>query len=532
MINIDQCGEGNGLLYRSFTIVYMQTFTTMKLCKYEKELSLEENGKKSSLCVKEIEEDEIDNQLFTHKEKIVDRYSLKGFDINVDILDEDGNVTVTLKGHVKVKISFFFRNTALISFRVVVPAAYKKESGYKDIFCSIDKDYINSDELINLASLVQGAECWTYNKTKDQQVIDAARRKQTITNFPIDRHGRLREECPDNFTEPANLEEAFNHYRAYFDKSFNKCRNEFVYESSNYTMIDVWEDFAHDGENIFLQMKEEGRDADIVAHLETHHRAELVGVMSYYPGEWPYRMAASFQDICGNNIAIDTDDLVLANSNVCLVFGTYGNRESWSEHLYKRARYHVSWPEYLYLLELVLIRKHTLNYAIKRYSFNSQKAITHKRHKSFIADNANLSLQLTSMVNELNTIRQLKYVSHKHMYKMTVKELAVVEDEEQFKTTIRIVDESLNNSNNMVEMKEANRTTGILWIISVASLFGVLLQSDDVPIITYFTEKEQGVSVGYVLLLITSIIIVFCALWISFGALKSIVKWIMYKLKK
>ncbi len=37
-------------------------------------------------------------------------------------------------------------------------------------------------------------------------------------------------------------------------------------------------------------------------------------------------MDSSFEDICGKNIAIDTDDLVLANENMSLVIGTYGNR--------------------------------------------------------------------------------------------------------------------------------------------------------------------------------------------------------------
>ena len=58
---------------------------------------------------------------------------------------------------------------------------------------------------------------------------------------------------------------------------------------------------------------------------------------SLYPEEWPYRMDSSFEDICGKNIAIDTDDLVLANENMSLVIGTYGNRgkeapTDWKKH--------------------------------------------------------------------------------------------------------------------------------------------------------------------------------------------------------
>lgn len=84
--------------------------------------------------------------------------------------------------------------------------------------------------------------------------------------------------------------------------------------------------------------------------------------MSLYPEEWPYRMDSSYEDICGKNIAIDTDDLVLANENMSLVIGTYGNRgkeapTDWKKHLARRDRYHVSWPEYLVLVEILLAKK-------------------------------------------------------------------------------------------------------------------------------------------------------------------------------
>lgn len=89
---------------------------------------------------------------------------------------------------------------------------------------------------------------------------------------------------------------------------------------------------------MFDRMKED----DIIQHIEKFHRSELVGLMTLYPEEWPYRMEKSFGDICGKNIAIDTDDLVLVNENVCVVIGTYGKRgncaaTNWKEHLGRRS---------------------------------------------------------------------------------------------------------------------------------------------------------------------------------------------------
>ena len=46
--------------------------------------------------------------------------------------------------------------------------------------------------------------------------------------------------------------------------------------------------------------------------------------MSLYPSEWLYRTDESSDDICGMNIALDTDDLVLTNQKVCVVFDAYG----------------------------------------------------------------------------------------------------------------------------------------------------------------------------------------------------------------
>lgn len=71
---------------------------------------------------------------------------------------------------------------------------------------------------------------------------------------------------------------------------------------------------------------------------------------------------SSFEDICGKNIAIDTDDLVLANENMSLVIGTYGNRGKEAPPTGKntgpsRDRYHDSWPEYLVLVEILLAKK-------------------------------------------------------------------------------------------------------------------------------------------------------------------------------
>ncbi|HJF71522.1 MAG TPA: hypothetical protein K8V05_12280, partial [Butyricimonas virosa] len=261
------------------------------------------------------------------------------------------------------------------------------------------------------------------------------------------------------------------------------------------------------------------------------HKAELVGLMSLYPEEWPYRMDSSFEDICGKNIAIDTDDLVLANENMSLVIGTYGNRgkeapTDWKKHLARRDRYHVSWPEYLVLVEILLAKKHTINYVLNKYIFNSRQAIKDNSHPEskdgqqgftiindkildMIEQNARLSISLSDIILQLDSVRYLRYMSHKHMYHETSRRLRIDADEQQLKDITERVDKSLTNANNIADLKEANSTKNILLFISIASLFGVLLEGNGEAPVFSMISKEFGVFTAVVLVVITSIGIYF-----------------------
>ena len=104
MKNEDQCKSG--LLYKNFSIVLMQTFTSRYIDISEKELF---RDKRSG---------DIDDQLFTHQERIIDRYELEGFSIRIQI--DEPNVAV-LEGHVQVLVAVFFDRTMQLSYRIVVP---------------------------------------------------------------------------------------------------------------------------------------------------------------------------------------------------------------------------------------------------------------------------------------------------------------------------------------------------------------------------------------------------------------------------
>src|SRR5262249_61604161 len=91
-----------------------------------------------------------------------------------------------------------------------------------------------------------------------------------------------------------------------------------------------------------------------IRHIAHEHREELIGMMTLYPFEWPYRDPNVFDRICGRNVALDVDDLVLVTPSTCLVLGTYGRRggaessTDWQGVLAQtRAGTRVSWPEFV-----------------------------------------------------------------------------------------------------------------------------------------------------------------------------------------
>lgn len=477
MKNRDQCKHG--LLYNEFSIILIQTFCSPKI-EYDVSapfLELEEKGN-------------IDDQLFIHHEKIVDRYKLQGFDIRIE-LDEPG--CAVLEGHVHVRGAVFFDSTVQISYRIIIPAKGQ------DHFCRISEPF-NTDRLIAVAGIVQHVEHWIFNEKDNRQEIDGSLKSVIINKVHLTSASEYSEAEVDD--RQITFDEIQRRYRRFFDKSES---DDFYYPDHNYTFIDIWETLGHQGNVNFSHMYED----EIIEHIEKKHKAELLGLMTLYPEEWPYRMGDSFEDVCGKNVAIDTDDLVLANENVSLVFGTYGKRgeeapTNWKEHLQRRDRYHVSWPEYFVILEILLAKKYTVNYVLNKYIHNSMKEMEASTWKK-IDRNAKLSIKLSYIILQLDSVRYLRYMSHKHMYRETTKRLKINEDEKQLEAVMKRVDKSLNNANNAAELKEANEMKYILFFISFASLFGVLLAGNgEVPVYSMIS-RNLGVGVAVCLVALTSV---------------------------
>jgi VIT1/CCC1 family predicted Fe2+/Mn2+ transporter len=330
-------------------------------------------------------------------------------------------------------------------------------------------------------------------------------------------------ENPSDEEEKLSLDDVMKRYRYYFDKEKPEDNKSEVKPEdkgkkfdvgSLHTYIDVCDNIGHSGG---IDFNDQG-EAQIIEHIEKCHKAELIGIMSLYPKEWKYRMDASYNDICGKNIAIDTDDLVLTNQNLSLVIGTYGKRGSsddakiesidWKKHLKRRDLYHVCWPEYLILIELILAKKQTINYTIARY-IQKSKYLSKLNTRKQIENNAKLSIQLSNSILELDSIRYLRYVSHKHMFKQVEQNMGIPEDMHYLNDTIKRIDNSLNNASNSMEIEQAEKSGNILFFISIASLFGAALQ-----IIVSSVLSEKGIWLRLTVSILTLMVIIGLLLYI------------------
>lgn len=289
----------------------------------------------------------------------------------------------------------------------------------------------------------------------------------------------------------------------------------------NYVYVDIWEDVAHSSGR-FRYMPE----PEIISHIYRSHRRELVGLMSFYPYEWPYRTEESFRDVCGENVAIDTDDLILVNQNMCVVFGTYGLRgknapTDWKEHLEERDYYHVSWPEYLLMLEMVLAKKYTIGAVSEQYLSRSRQVSSLKSTRRQIEQNGREGLTATGILLQLDAVKYSRYISHKIMFERTTARLEVEQKLRELDETMARIDKSLVNISEMRKLQQSVLLNVVLGVISAASLFGILFERVELPFLEHIGFAEYAGKAGVTIITFTLVLIFLCAVGMILFSLKN-----------
>lgn len=452
------------------------------------------------------------------------RFSLRGFDFQMPIaLEDDGPAEVILKGHAYVQLSLFFGNTISLTYRFLF------DSKSAEIIDGIsgENTSANTNHVIALLSTFLAGEYWS----RDLKGSDDAPEPKSyidlkttlyIDNFLYDSEGNPIEQQSEQIkleTSGRTFDPICSTYKKFIYKHCIAFREGLELEQMknvlpeielqtnsakddlHYAMVDIWENVQHiysKGHDLFAKIKGFS-EAKIVNHIRDFHAPELIGLMTLYPMEWRYRDANAYDEVCGENIAIDTDDLVLAGTNVSVVIGTYGRRGAdddgvnWEDHLKERAQYHVSWPEYLLILQMALAKKYTINMVKDMLIDVSLKAKGDSSEK-MIGDNADLSMRLNRKLLQLDAVKYSKFASHVVMSDRTSRRLRLAEDMEQLRTVIEMIDNSLQNISNYKAMKSDFFLNMVLAIISIASTFELLFQESEMPFLTYFGIHSRGIA--------------------------------------
>lgn len=477
-------------------------------------------------------------KVYCFPEESVYRCSLRGFDFDMPLRpaeDEDFEPRL-LKGHVNVEMSCFFGNTISMTYRFLF-------DGYSSRILSADgKTQLNAttDHIIALLSTFLGAEYWSDTIDKsDEEEGDSIINMETVLNvynmwidengnsvppssepLVLEGEGRKFDDVAERYkrflyrNNMAFKAEVEKEDRVAFRKKFQRnmpC----VQQDSHYAMVDIWENVSHPekggkGDLFSLERRPKLSEAEIVSHIREYHKSELIGLLTLYPCEWPYRDDSSYDEVCGENIAIDTDDLVLAGSNLSVVIGTYGRRGAvaedgrkkgvnWANHLRKRAYYHVSWPEYLLILQMVLAKKHIIGRAcelLMEASLHADK----KSAEQIIGDNAETGMTLSRVILQLDVVQYSKFASHKVMFDRTARRLGLEEEMQQFDEISDIVDSSLHNLSDYNAIKEDFTMNIVLSILSCAATFELFFQDSEMPFLSYFDLETTRFSALFVLI--------------------------------
>ena len=476
----------------------------------------------------------------------VRRFSLRGFDFTMPIVpaEDESIYEATLQGHCNVEMNLFFGHCVSITYRFL----------FDGKACTLSRP-VTTDHIIAFLSTWLSAEFWSREEEGDRTGIEYE------THFRVDRiwldeDGRPLEapQCIDKLGNGRSFDSIALRYKNFIYSCCTQFKEDIsgaqqrklnqrwaqtpfnVHNDLHYAMVDIWENVQHpeaDGSDLFsLERPHPLSEAQIVEHIREEHKNELIGLLSLYPEEWPYRAPDAYDEVCGENIAIDTDDLVLAGSSLCVVIGTYGRRGAgekgvnWVEHLKERAHYHVSWPEYLLILQMILAKKYVIGLATDTVVLNSLNA-EKKSSEELIGENAALSMRLTRLITQLDVVKYSKFPSHKVMFDRTTARLGLDEDYQRLDSLMEHMDGSLHNLSDYKSMKSEYRLNIILAIVSVASAFQLFFGGTQMEFVERFWPFDTG-RLGAVIVLSVAALSIFAILYI----LAELVKKLLEKLRQ
>lgn len=521
-----------GLRYPGFSLVLIQMFALGE----HKQFLAEDAIRKGMLSPINKGIDDLIFVMDENEKENIRRYRLKGFDFTLELEDP---YPLVMKGHIFVEMMLLFGYTVSITYRIL----------FDGEACTLS-EAASTDHIIALLSTHLSAEYWSRNEGEEDTDINLEISNFKVSGMFLDKNGNILDKA-DEFTLGGSsriFDEISSRYKAYikkhcthYPKKLHKkdrmlAEKEEMLQTTrhthndlHYAMVDIWENVSHPVEHngdLFSPDRDTPMtEPEIVDHIKKYHKEELIGLMSLYPEEWPYRDPDAFDEVCGENIAIDTDDLVLVNSNICVVIGTYGRRGQnspvdWAEHLQERSYYHVSWPEYLFILEMILAKKYIIDQASDQL-VDTTMNYSHMNSTELIARNAALSIKITRMILQMNLVKYSKFTSHKVMFDRTTRRLDLDKDQDRLMELTEMVDSSFHNIGEYKSVKSDFLLNIILAIISIVSTFEILFQEINLPFLegTGMESNRLAITMVWFVAALT----VFGVLLVSINFLKIII---------
>lgn len=514
------------------------------------------------MIVKSAPVSEIVSPVRIFNDDSVCRFAMNGFDFHMPIRskkDTNGDYDfspIDLEGHVNVEVSLFFGNTVSVAYKFYFNG---KSARILDPLDRYEEDKPSecdayTDHVIALVSSFLSAEYWTAEDDGDSDIN--LKKRFVAKKFWLDKDGDVVVDEKDRKDEPLEgpgrvFDEILLRYKKYLYKyhtaysekttreqmdeeeaklkedkqetpDVNKPDRYSVENDNHYVMVDIWETVKHvekdEDDPTEYDLFSKGRsekltEAEMIRHIKEHHKAELVGLMTLYPCEWPYREDEAYADVCGDSIAIDSDDLVLIGSHMAVVIGTYGRRGSessgvdWKSVLGNRDKYHVAWPEFLLILQFVLAKKHIINMMKEKMI---ELALEFKRgdtEEDLSGKNSDFMLDVSRQLLQLDIVKYARFASHRVMYDRTMKRLNLEHDLQSVREISDMLNDNIQNISDHRAVKSDHFLNGVLLTMSVLAGCELLFQDSRFDFWDVLFERE-GKHVAAVLIFIIGVLII------------------------
>ncbi|MDR2011202.1 MAG: hypothetical protein LBQ22_12055 [Bacteroidales bacterium] len=403
---------------------------------------------------------------------IIQRYSLPGFNYSIKLGYEK---EVNVKGTARVETSIYFKKFAVIRYYMKI-----------DPF-SLNK-ILTTGDITELA--IMG-------------MAESVSSDTTYSSFT---------DLPD-FITPGHVKNyhSFSHVKNLYKTFLINGANTDI-QDKNYVYVDVWEGIQ-DSEGLFAGMNEK----DIIAYITDNMMLELNGLLLLNPHEWEYgRIDRNIKTSTGN-IALDRDELIMLNENICISFASFGtnNATDWENHLREEDSYYVSWPQMYLILESTLIKKYALMAANE--VFRQQTSLMIKKNNKVASDfvekslyrNADVRLNIANVFLQLDNI---KYTTHKILSDEISEKFELDKQMALLDTKMKYTDEALELLSDSKKLRQSKQLNIVLAVLSSISVLGLLFNQVKPP----FIQRVFGISdyyaeiVGIIIIGLSVFIILLC----------------------